>query len=310
MGKKSWNVYNADNVARVRRDETEARAREVEDERRQRSEDADRRLAVLRGETFANSTEDDIAPGFDSPRDGEEVSRKRRRIAAQVRSEKDILHVRSSDQQSRRDIDTLFNSSGHIDLIPRHSGVATRNETKERREEVDGQGMRLADAAGQTPNSGKPWYNSSLTDGGYKHDRVGRDVWGNEDPRRKEREKQRMDANDPLAAIKRGTRQLKQVEADKRSWRAQRERGLGEVEEIALKEHKHRRHRRRRHSDDGSLEDFNLDDGYKERCDGADKSSSDYKRGHRKHQHQHQRRRHSFLPRDRSRSPQRHSHRA
>ena len=28
LGKKSWNVYNTDNVERVRKDEAEARARE------------------------------------------------------------------------------------------------------------------------------------------------------------------------------------------------------------------------------------------------------------------------------------------
>ncbi|KAM7204804.1 hypothetical protein V8F33_001393 [Rhypophila sp. PSN 637] len=51
LGKKSWNVYNADNIARVQRDEAEARAREEAEEQRMQEHDAKRRLAILRGET-------------------------------------------------------------------------------------------------------------------------------------------------------------------------------------------------------------------------------------------------------------------
>ncbi|EOO03638.1 putative homocitrate synthase protein [Phaeoacremonium minimum UCRPA7] len=50
LGKKSWNVYNAENVARVRRDEADARAREEAAEQRMQEADAARRLAILRGE--------------------------------------------------------------------------------------------------------------------------------------------------------------------------------------------------------------------------------------------------------------------
>ncbi|KAM7220224.1 hypothetical protein V8F06_004366 [Rhypophila decipiens] len=51
LGKKSWNLYNADNIARVHRDEAEARAREEAEEQRMQEHDAKRRLAILRGET-------------------------------------------------------------------------------------------------------------------------------------------------------------------------------------------------------------------------------------------------------------------
>lgn len=49
LGKKSWNVYNTDNIERVRRDEAAARAREEADEQRMQEEDAERRLKILRG---------------------------------------------------------------------------------------------------------------------------------------------------------------------------------------------------------------------------------------------------------------------
>ncbi|KAG9717065.1 hypothetical protein KCU60_g9544, partial [Aureobasidium melanogenum] len=50
LGKKSWNVYNKDNIDRVRRDEAAAQAREQEAERRMDQEDAARRIAILRNE--------------------------------------------------------------------------------------------------------------------------------------------------------------------------------------------------------------------------------------------------------------------
>ncbi|KIH89209.1 hypothetical protein SPBR_07384 [Sporothrix brasiliensis 5110] len=50
LAKKSWHVYNADNVARVRRDEAEARAREADEERQQRAAESSQRAAQLRWE--------------------------------------------------------------------------------------------------------------------------------------------------------------------------------------------------------------------------------------------------------------------
>lgn len=50
LGKKSWHVYNAANVARVRRDEAAAALVEEEREKQMQVEDAERRTRLLRGE--------------------------------------------------------------------------------------------------------------------------------------------------------------------------------------------------------------------------------------------------------------------
>ncbi|KAL5615290.1 uncharacterized protein BROUX77_001127 [Berkeleyomyces rouxiae] len=50
LNKKSWNVYNKDNVARVRRDEAEARTKKKAETRRREQAEAEQRLEILRRE--------------------------------------------------------------------------------------------------------------------------------------------------------------------------------------------------------------------------------------------------------------------
>ena len=51
LGKKSWNVYNHDNIEAVRRDEAAAAARQEARDQVMQEQDALRRTAILRGET-------------------------------------------------------------------------------------------------------------------------------------------------------------------------------------------------------------------------------------------------------------------
>lgn len=167
-------------------------------------------------------------------------------------------------------------------------------------------GVRLTDALGYSVNARQPWYGTAPIEGRFESNSMGRDVWGNEDPRRQQREEQRVSANDPLAAMKRGVKQLRKAESERKEWKAQRERDLNEVEELARKQHKRRRHRHRRNSDADSLEDFHLDDDRDRResirgnVDGEDKR----RRGHH-HRHRHRENTSSNRDRTRSRSPER-----
>ncbi|KAL2069971.1 hypothetical protein VTL71DRAFT_14651 [Oculimacula yallundae] len=80
-----------------------------------------------------------------------------------------------------------------------------------------------------------------------------KDVWGNEDPMRKERVLMRMVDNDPLAAMKAGASQVRRVEKERKALREERERDMRELDDMERK----RRKDRRRERDD--LEDFRLD---------------------------------------------------
>lgn len=292
LGKKSWNVYNQDNIERVRRDEAEAQARALEEERVGQDAESDQRLAILRG--------GDSEVGRSSPREENgEIHRKRRRLAEDHKTDKDSPVSRPSGE-APSDSAPLFDHTGHIDLVSGYARPAEGSKTSRRAEQkAESEGVRLADAAGYGLKPQTPWYSSMLVDGSYRQDGVSKDVWGNEDPRRRDREKQRMDANDPLAAMKRGVRQLRTAEADRKDWKAQRERDLNEVEELAKQERKHSRHRRRRDGDEGSLDGFDLDNGYrKEEREGK---SGGGRRRH--HHHRHDRRRKGSRDRRRSRSP-------
>ena len=191
------------------------------------------------------------------PSDG--PPRKRRRIEGEDDTDKDLRLARQeqADKTSSADGISLVDKNGHIDLIQKPSVRGAEPSKRDKAQDI--MGMRFADAAGRHNNSSQPWYSSRSADGGSAHESVSKDVWGNEDPGRVQREKVRADTNDPLAAMKRGVKQLREAEKSREQWKAQRERDLHEVEDLTRKE---RKRRRKKHSDEESLDDFDLDEGY------------------------------------------------
>ncbi|KAH2079143.1 hypothetical protein KXX03_005139 [Aspergillus fumigatus] len=233
LGKKSWNVYNPENIARVRRDEAEAKAREEEEERRMQEIDAERIIQILRGEQHSTPPPPPSALS-DTRRDrthGEDAGRyrKRRRLAGENDTDRDIRLAREDAQLmmakkeelavSKKTSDApLLDSKGHINLFPSEAAQQPVEKNKEAEKEAadrnrsyeDQYTMRFSNAAGYRQSAGQmPWYSSSSRDALAPDAMPEKDVWGNEDPMRQEREKARLDANDPLMAIKRGVRQLK-----------------------------------------------------------------------------------------------------
>ncbi|KAL5000252.1 hypothetical protein BDV10DRAFT_40248 [Aspergillus recurvatus] len=325
LGKKSWNVYNPENIARVRRDEAQAKAQEEEDERRMQEVDSERRIRILRGErppTPPPPPSQATSQAEKKPHaDYTGGHRKRRRLAGENDTDRDIRFAREDaelalakreelvhDRKSKNDA-PLHDSDGHINLFPEEKSQkwveknpeAVKEAADKQRSYEDQYTMRFSNAAGFRQDVGKnPWYSSSRGDGILLAESMpSKDVWGNEDPLRREREKARMDLNDPLAAMKKGIRQLKSVEEQRKKWNQERSRELDALKSAEKARSHHRRIRSR--SKDG-LEDFRLDDSPNTSRDERDKRPARH--------HRHSRDRDSTRPgrrRPRSRSGS-HSH--
>lgn len=167
--------------------------------------------------------------------------------------------------------------------------------------------MRFSNAAGFNQAIGqKPWYSSSGQEVAPREALPGRDVWGNEDPMRKQREMARMDANDPLAAMRKGVRQLRSVEQERQKWNDERAReleALKAADNSRERSHRYRRKRSRSPSrasaSEDSLEGFSLDAP-------PDRHRGEKDRERSSHRHQ-RHRRHRDRSRDHSRVKH-HSH--
>lgn len=283
--------------------------------------DAERRIQLLRGlkvevpPALVEGQADEVRTRKDGP--GRE--RKRRRIAGEDDTDRDIRFAQENSAlvQPKADLQLKNTKSsnapitdvkGHINLFPvdgsRHhtpkNAEVEVEKAKKQREFEDQYTMRFSNAAGFKQAVGqKPWYHSL---GARKPDEAespSKDVWGNEDPRRKEREKMRMSADDPLAAIKQGVAGVREVERERKKWKEEKDREIREIEEA---ERRRERKRRRRRGDD-DLENFSLDaptidmDSSQRRHRSGDRSSrrSHHRRsrsrdrdGHRSHRHGHE----------------------
>lgn len=281
--------------------------------------DAERRIKILRGERPPTPPPPRRSP---SPKTGhrkshrEDIggSRKRRRLAGETDTDRDIRVAREDAELAlaKREELTSFQSSdaplhddtGHINLFPSElaqrmsekNSEAEKESADRQRSYEDQYTMRFSNAAGFRQSAGQtPWYSSSGKDAMAPEPSSRKDVWGNEDPMRREREKARMDASDPLAAMKKGVRQLKAVELERKKWNEEKSR---ELEALKAAEGE-RPHRRRRSPSVDSLDGFKLDAAPARHHDKEHRSS------HReRHRHRHRHRR----DRSRDRSHRSHGH--
>ncbi|KAK6004559.1 hypothetical protein QM012_008421 [Aureobasidium pullulans] len=344
LGKKSWNVYNKDNIDRVRRDEAAAQAREEEAERRMDQEDAARRIAILRNEvpppTTAPSPPPDGSARARPFRYGDDSrDRKRRRLRGEDDTDRDMRIAREdaalgaaareklshNARKGHEDNVSLTDHAGHIQLFaaPNERTLLTNSrnaeaeaeKAKKAREYEDQYTMRFSNATGfKQSASSAPWYVSSSKQGPEIRE-PSKDVWGNEDPGRKDREQTRLTSNDPMAFMRKAQIQLRQAETDKEKWKVQRERELSELDQAEREERRRRRERRHkrghreRSQSVASLEGFSLDghDRTKETGNRRDKRDATRRQKSRSrdrnHRHGSSRRASRQSQRPRSRSP-------
>lgn len=245
--------------------------------------DAERRMQILRGEIpSALRIEDKAmdesegrrqASRGESQRPGGEKKRRKKVGENDTEYEMRLAHEKSNFSpvekkiMLRKPIDApLVDHSGHIDLFPQDRNnkpvekniEAEKEATKKKREYEDQYTMRFSNAAGFKQGLENPWYSrpSAAKDELTEH-MPSKDVWGNEDPRRKEREVARVVSSDPLAIMRQGAAQARQVEKERKLWREEREKELSAL----LEAEEHRGKRKRRYEDDNedTLDDFRLD---------------------------------------------------
>ncbi len=194
----------------------------------------------------------------------------------------------------------LIGRDGHISLFPvderalvkaEKNAEAEAEKAKKTRELEDQYTMRFSNAAGKGGVE-KPWYAAALSSGRADAadatadvvEEPGKNVWGNADPRRKQREQMRASASDPLAFMSRAQVQLKQSEKDRQKWAEEREREIQALREREARHERRKRHRPRKYDEDG-LEGFSLDAAADQRNDSTELIS----RRHRRSRHEHHR---------------------
>ena len=253
---------------------------------------------------------EDIATPAAEPRESKKHERgggygghhKRRRVAGEDDTERDIRYAKEDQEVAVQRAEPaplrkpknvrLTDSDGHINLLAAEATrqqkptnpEAAAEEAKKKREFEDQYTMRFSNAAGFKQDvSEQPWYSAKSGRAEDANEAPGKNVWGKDDPRRRKRDKVRLAADDPMAAMQKGVQGVRRVEKERLDWRRERQKELDDL----VREEKRKRKRSRKH-DDSDLEDFRLE----ETVEPASKASKACDRHHHRHKHHEENSRH------------------
>ncbi|KAK4205691.1 hypothetical protein QBC40DRAFT_260586 [Triangularia verruculosa] len=250
LGKKSWNVYNTANIERVRRDEEAARQKEQAEEQRMQEQDAERRLAILRGEVPPPLPEPEHQSITEKPsfRESREPRKKRNRQGeddtdfelrlARERQEQQYRHLQGPSPSLTSNVpDDLVDSKGHLTLFaPQQTHEKHPEVEKEKKQLAENSQLRLG--PGSFSGAGDAWY--ATADDQILSVVPSKNVFGKDDPNRKAREQSRLVSSDPLAMMKSGAAKVRELEKERKKINEERERELRELKKTERRERRHR----------------------------------------------------------------------
>lgn len=227
--------------------------------------DAQRRLAILRGEAPPALEDAELKSiegrGNSRHRDGVlhsgSLRRKRKRPGEDdtdfelrvARERNELTGPNLEGERKTTSSAPIVDHNGNIDLFGSEVSRAHAEKNEEAEKEArkkkqsyeDQYTMRFSNAAGKD-GLNKPWYSQSDTTVTAP---PMKDVWGNEDPRRKERDAQRIVASDPLAMMKKGASKVREITKERRKFEEERREELRQMR----REERDREKRKRRHEE-------------------------------------------------------------
>lgn len=289
--------------------------------------DAQRRLAILRGEApppLIEETQDEPTESQHASRDGgpdrHGSSRRKRKRYGEDDTDFELRLAKERAESGNKSLEVaqqptssapIVDRRGHIDLFgdektrahAEKNEEAERESRKKKREYEDQYTMRFSNAAGKH-GSNRPWY--SQADAAVQQEAPLKDVWGNDDPRRKERDSNRIVANDPLAMMKKGASRVRELKQERKKFQEEREEELRQMRKEDRRREKYRRREEReprRRSDSPPRSDR----GRRPSRDGRDdKHDRDYDRGRRRQGDRERSRRRESRSRERDSRRRRH----
>jgi hypothetical protein len=277
---KSYHVYNADNIARVRRDEAAAAAEATTAAEAAAAEAASHRLQLLRARAAGEAEPLPPPPPLSpTPLSTNDEGPKGKGTKTEAQRKLDAAINRTG----------LTDSDGHINLFPEPPPAVVKNAEAEK-ERLERERKWEADtfhnALGRPCDELRPWY--STVPGSAEKERGERET---------KKDEKRKGWADPLKMVQVGVRQLREAEESRREWRRDREREVGAAaaagdeagfpgrgdswDDTKRRGRHHRDHHRRRSA--SPRQHDRESSGTRERSSGSRRSRS--RRRHRHHHH-------------------------